>query len=177
MRRNSEQEFKRIYKCATKFGKDLNGEEFELSTPRLSKRQSHRANPDSEDYYRVTLFNEFLSNVVSELQQRFLDRLHLLPSECISAAEVNGDHEDIVIPQSLVEAVRFYKNDLPHPVMFSTEYHMWVRKWRGETNEDPKKLMCGGVVMRLHILIVMFYCSFVLLYQSLLVNVKEASVS
>ena len=139
MWRNSEQEFRRIYKRATKLGKDLNGEGFELSTPRLSKRQSHRANPDSqttEDYYRATLLNEFLSHVVSELQQRFLDSplcglglLHLLPSECISAAEVSGNHEDIVIPQSLVEAVQFYENDLPHPVMFSTEYHIWVRKW------------------------------------------------
>ena len=70
IRRNSEQEFRRIYKRATKLGKNLNGEGFELSTPRLSKRQSHCANPDSQttdDYYRVTLLNEFLSHVVSEL--------------------------------------------------------------------------------------------------------------
>jgi len=52
---------KQVYKCVTKLGKDLNGEGFELNTPRLSKWQSHRANLDSqttEDYYRVILFNE-----------------------------------------------------------------------------------------------------------------------
>ena len=72
MRQNSEQEFKRIYKHATKLGKYLNGNGFELSTPGLSKRQSHHANPDlrtTEDYYRVTLFNEFLSHVANELKQ------------------------------------------------------------------------------------------------------------
>ena len=69
--------------------------------------------------------------------------LNLLPSECISAAKVSDseDNEDIVIPQSLVEAVKFYENNFPHPVMFSTEYHMWVRKWREESNEVPKKLI------------------------------------
>ena len=119
MRQNSEQEFKRIYNHVTKLGKYLNGNGFELSTPGLSKRQSHRANPDlrtTEDYYRVTLFNEFLSHVANELKQCFLDKplhglglLHLLPSECITAAEVGEDHEDIAIPQSLVEAVLFYE--------------------------------------------------------------------
>ena len=72
MKRNSKQEFKRIYKHATKLGKDLNGEGFELNTPRLRKRQSHRANPDSqttEDYYRVTFFNKLLTHVITELQQ------------------------------------------------------------------------------------------------------------
>ena len=94
--------------------------------------------------------------------------MHLLPSECITAAEVGEDHEDIAIPQSLVEAVLFYENDLPHPVMFSTEYHMWVRKWRDESNEVPKKLIdiwkgCDETTY-------MFYCTFVLLYQSHLVK-------
>ena len=57
-RRNSEQEFKRIYKHATKLGKDLNGEGIELNTPRLSKQQSSQT---VEYYYIVPLFIEFLS--------------------------------------------------------------------------------------------------------------------
>jgi len=74
MRRNSEQK-RRIYREAAKLGKDLNGREFELSTPRLSKRQVHHANSDSQstEHYYVTLFNEFLSHIISDLQQRFLD--------------------------------------------------------------------------------------------------------
>lgn len=40
----SEQEFGRIFKHASKLDKDLNGEEFELSTPRINKRQVYRNN-------------------------------------------------------------------------------------------------------------------------------------
>ena len=154
MRRNSEQEFRRIYRQATKLGKDLNGREFELSTPRLSKRQVHRANPDlssTEDCYRVTHFNKFLSHVISDLQQRFLDipacglsLMHLLPSQCVGDTQDRDSSEDFVaavISESLSEAVEFYRNDLPHSAMFYTEYQMWVRKWREEENEAPKKLI------------------------------------
>lgn len=48
----------------------------------------------AEQYYRITLFNKFLSHVVSELQQRFSDStfcglglLHLLPSQCCKSNE------------------------------------------------------------------------------------------
>ena len=156
MRKNSEQDFRRIFKRASKLGKDLNGEEFELSTPRINKRQMYRDNPiqgtTAEQHYRFTLFNEFLSHVISELQQRFSDSpfcglglLHLLPSQCCKSDEhpdssSKGGNE-LVIPESLVQAVNFYQNDIPHEVMFSTEYLVWVNKWRDSENDAPTKLV------------------------------------
>ena len=66
--------------------------------------------------------------MVAELQERFVESpihgiglLQLLPSQCCTA-----DHGSI--PADLLQAVEFYKHDLPHAVMFSTEYRMWVRK-------------------------------------------------
>ena len=156
MRKNSEQDFKRIFKRASKLGKDLNGDEFELSTPRINKRQVHRDNPiqgtTAEQHYRITLFNEFLSHVVSELQQRFSDSpfcglalLHLLPSQCCKSDEHSDSSskggDELAIPGSLIQAVNFYQNDIPHEVMFSTEYHMWVKKWRDGENDAPTKLV------------------------------------
>lgn len=92
MRKILSKTLEEFFRRASKLGKDLNGEEFELSTPRINKRQMHRDNPihgtTAEQYYRITLFNEFLSHVISELQQRFSDSpfcglglLHLLPSQ------------------------------------------------------------------------------------------------
>ena len=95
MRANSVIEFKKQFEEAARIGKQLHGDQFELTTPRLSGRQRHRSNPPSstpEEYYRITLYDEFLSHVVSELEERFVNNpshsitiglLHLLPSECI----------------------------------------------------------------------------------------------
>ena len=76
MRSRSEREFCCIFTDATKLGKDLHGEDFELCMPRVSRRQVHRSNfetQNAEDYFRVTIYNEFLSHVISELQSRFVD--------------------------------------------------------------------------------------------------------
>ena len=95
-----------------------------------------------QDYFRITLYHEFLSHVVSELQSRFVDNpahnivlglLYLLPSECIN--------EDSV-PKELAQAVELYKDDLPHSVMLSTEYSAWIKKWKQSNKSDlPNKLV------------------------------------
>ena len=100
-------EFRKQFIEATKIGKKLHGDQFELITPRLSGQQTHRSNlPSSnpEEYYRITLYDEFLSFVVSELEERFVNNpsqsitiglLHLLPSECIRM----GDN--VMVPEEL----------------------------------------------------------------------------
>ena len=50
--------------------------------------------------------------------------LHLLPSECIKL----GD--DVLVPEDLAKAVDLFKDDLPHAVIFNTEYDSWVRHWK-----------------------------------------------
>ena len=46
-RRDSIFEFKTQFDEASKIGKQLHGDQFELTTPRLSARQVHRSNPPS----------------------------------------------------------------------------------------------------------------------------------
>ena len=76
MRNKSTTEFKKQFSEATKLGKLLHGNQFELTTPRLSSRQAHRSNPPSttpEEYYRLSLYNDFLSHVLAELEERFVN--------------------------------------------------------------------------------------------------------
>ena len=64
---------------------------FQPSMPRIARCQVYRSNVNAsnpEDFYRTTLYNEFLSHVVTELEKRFVDNsahgiglLHL-PIEC-----------------------------------------------------------------------------------------------
>ena len=47
-----------------------------LSQPRINRRKMHRNNipaSTAEEYYRVTLYNEFISHTATKLQVRFLD--------------------------------------------------------------------------------------------------------
>ena len=143
MRDNSDREFHKIFEEATKLGKSLHGDEYLLCIPRITGRQSHRSNPrvsSPEDYYRITLYNEFLSQVVAEIEKRFVDNpmhgigiLNLLPSECCKH-EVEHD-----IPAELTQAVEFYNDDLPQPSAFPMEYRTWLRNWK---HSDPDQVPC-----------------------------------
>lgn len=147
MRHNSTTEFRKQFTEATKIGQQLHGNQFQLTTPRLSGRQIHRNNPPSstpEDYYRICLYDEFLSHVVAELEERFVNNpsqsvviglLYLVPSECVRLGDEAG------IPEDLARAVELFKDDLPHPVMFATEYDSWVREWKGCSATVPDTLV------------------------------------
>ncbi len=91
----------------------------------------HRSNVQvltAEEYYRITIYNEFLSHAIAELQERFLENsphaiglLHLLPSQCCSG-EVEAE-----IPEVLSQAAEFYQHDLPHAVMFESGSSMMAQ--------------------------------------------------
>lgn len=148
LRQNSTTEFKRLFSGATKMGKNINGDGYELCKPRVSGRQMHRSNPPSstaEEYFRITLYDEFLSHIISDLKARFVENpahdialglLYLLPTECVNLADDNH------YPAELAKAVETYKDDLPHPVMMETEYALWRMKWNSDTNQtQPQKLV------------------------------------
>ena len=93
----------------------------------INGRQIHRSNVEAtttKDYYRITYFNEFLSHVIAELKQRFIESpphgIGLLPSKC-------RETKDIDVPEVLAQAV---------PVMFPTEYRIWVRKWKQHDSDN-----------------------------------------
>jgi len=137
----------RIYAATTKLWKEVHGDNFELKQPRISGRQTHRNNLQAdtpEQYYRITFFNEFLSHTIAELDERFINHpspiiglLHLLPRKCCSS----DIEPESPLPEELVNAAEFYKEDLPLSVMLPTEYRLWIRKWRQHGPEAPKKLV------------------------------------
>ena len=143
MRKDCVQEFNKIFAESVKLGQDLHGEDFELTKPRISRRQSHRSNIEAcsaEQYYCVTMYNEFLSHVIRELDNRFSGNqylvhglLHLVPSKVASES-----HDDF--PETLSQSSDYFKDDLPHHDMLSIEYRMWVRKWKC-SDEVPTKLV------------------------------------
>ena len=150
MRENSSSQFHLLFTETTQLGQQLHGNQFELSTPRIVGRQVHRSNPETsspEDYFRITLFDEFLSHVISQLEDRFVNNpahsialglLYLLLSECVRV------ESDCILPTELAQAADLYKDDLPHSVMLSTEYNMWVAKWKQQhaiSAEIPNKLV------------------------------------
>ena len=128
----------------TKLGKSLHGDDFKLKQPRITGVQTHRNNllaDTPEKYYRNTLFNEFPSHTIAELDERFINHsapiiglLHLLPRQCCC---INSDPESPL----LVNAAEFYIEDLPQLVMLPTEYRLWIRKWKQQGPEAPKKLI------------------------------------
>ena len=151
MRTNSVSEFKNQFVEAARIAKKLHGDHFELQTPRISGWKRHRSNPPSstaEEYYRITLYDEFLSHVVSELGERFVNNpshsitiglLHLLPRECIKL----GD--DVLVPEDPAKAVNLFKGDLPHAVIFNTEYRSWVWEWKEYSSAAVPDTLIGAL--------------------------------
>ena len=75
---DSSNQFNSLFAETIKFGQQFHGDLFELSTPRIVGRLVRRSNPavsSPEDYFRITLFDEFLSHVISQLEDRFIDNL------------------------------------------------------------------------------------------------------
>ena len=142
MREDCVQEFNKFFAESLKLGQDLHGEDFELTKPRTARRQSHRSNIETcsaEQYYCIAMYNEFLSHVIRELDNRFSGNqylvhglLHLVPSKVASES-----HDDF--PETVSQAADYFKDDLPHHEMLSIEYRMWVRKWKC-SDEVPTKL-------------------------------------
>ena len=150
LRAESEEGFSRMFGETSCLGRDLHGDSFELTMPRINRRQTQRSNVQAstaEQYYRITLYNEFLSHVIAELEERFVKSppqcvglLHLLPWECSSTATDTTDTTDNML-EDLATAVEFYEEDLPHSVMLPTEYRLWSAKWRQHKERLPKKLV------------------------------------
>ena len=72
-----------------------------------------------EEYFRISLYNEFLSHIISELENRFVNNpahdialglLYLSPNECLNL-------KDDKLPPELVKVIQIYEEDLPHSVM------------------------------------------------------------
>lgn len=76
MREESWREFHKVYLATIALGRKLHGDDFEIRKPRVTSRMANRDNPpteSAEDYYRIVMYDAFLSHVVSELEDRFVN--------------------------------------------------------------------------------------------------------
>ena len=92
-----------------------------LSIYKLVKNRSNVAAPTTEEYYRITLYNDLISHVV-ESCKTFLDisshgigLLHLSPSKCCSS------DTQVQVPAVLFQAADFYEHDMPRRVQYVGE--------------------------------------------------------
>ena len=78
---------------------------------------------------------EFGSSIILQSCSSFFFHLHGQPEIFASGVEVEDE-----IPSELAQVVNFYQDDLPHSVMFPTEYRMWIRKWKQHnlSTDNPK---------------------------------------
>lgn len=138
MRENIDQFSKRIFEhssnLATKSG-------ISITQPRISQRQQHRLNVEStspEEYFKLTIVIPFLDHLLADLSSRFNPHVKqashlqsLLPSRITSTTSVSD----------ISEAVKFYNDDLPNPMIIDEEMHVWKTKWLSvEAQERPKSL-------------------------------------
>ena len=59
-----------------------------------------------------------------------LGLLYLLPGKFIRVKDEDS------LPKELALAVEFYEDDLPHPLILSSEYGMWIRKWKQQNRSE-----------------------------------------
>ena len=116
-----------------------------LRKPRTNRHSNIPDEKNAEQYFRIFTYDEFLSRVIADLNEWFIDDLpaciglsHLLPSKSLEAAE----H---VIPPELAKSINFYEEAIPHMSMGSTEYTHTVCLRQGQKHSDreeaPKKLI------------------------------------
>ena len=92
--------------------------------------------------WRISLYNEFVSHVVSEIETtnetRSVGLLNLLSNHICKTV---SDLSNFDVPENLQSAVNFYQHDLPFSALFITGYRMWVRKWKGCISKVPRKMI------------------------------------
>ena len=103
----------------------------EITKPRIASHQQQRHNhdmPNVEDYFRVSLYNTFMDQVLQELDQRFLatSNRHVLSSlvpKCLIQKSVEELNE------VLLELIDFYYGDIPFPSTLFSEVARWRKSW------------------------------------------------
>eukprot|EP00118_Oscarella_pearsei_P020405 m.220984 g.220984 ORF g.220984 m.220984 type:complete len:248 (+) comp39951_c2_seq40:696-1439(+) len=175
-RDDSEKEFAKMFAKSQELGTSLFSATYRLTMPRIARSQLHRSNIETdslETYYRVSLYNEFLSHCVRELQERLLDNsshftglLHLLPLHCVS---LDGD----AASTELLNAVEKYSSDLPSGIIFPTEYKMSQSGNYVNLNAQDYLLTPSNPAMVLRFRILKPFCTSQLLCLSRLAKVSE----
>ncbi|CAG7732870.1 unnamed protein product, partial [Allacma fusca] len=143
MLQQKETTFKQIYGCAEElaaFAKTT------ISLPRSALKQSHRSNfpaNTAEEYYRHSVYDPFLSHIISELEERFGERLaKVFPLEGLIPSKLNA-----CTNEQILKAAWIYEQDLLciSEAVLQTEIVMWRNKWK-----DVQELPCDSLEALAH---------------------------
>ncbi|KAM7430177.1 hypothetical protein ABFA07_019069 [Porites harrisoni] len=96
------------------------------TAPRIAERQRHHANApavDPKEHYRVNVAVPFFDHIISELDDQF-SSLTLRVSKLLGLVP-SVIQESRVTAQQLTDLVDLYKDDLPSPQLFSSEFRRW----------------------------------------------------
>ena len=96
------------------------------TAPRIAERQQHRANApavDPKEHYRVNVAVPFFDHIILELDDQF-SSLTLRVSKLLGLVP-SVIQESRVTAQQLTDLVDLYKDDLPSPQLFSSEFQRW----------------------------------------------------
>ena len=96
------------------------------TAPRIAERQRHHANApavDPKEHYRVNVAVPFFDHIISELDDQF-SSLTLRVSKLLGLVP-SVIQESWVTAQQLTGLVDLYKDDLPSPQLFSSEFQRW----------------------------------------------------
>ena len=112
-----------------------------ITQPRVSQRQQHRLNIDCdspEEFFKIIVLIPFLDHLLSDLSSRFHHHVKqasqlqsLLPSKITSTTSIND----------ISDAIQFYNDDLPNPLIMDEEFLVWKSKWLSvQAQERPTTL-------------------------------------
>jgi len=121
--------------------------------PRVSAKTRSRLNLTSNEpyeYYRKALALPLLDHMRSELRIRFDSRSRILSQLAFLIPSVMlRDRNDIPNAVDFLDAVRFYRNDLPSPDTFDTEYVNWRNTWLSHSQFKNVKPLPNSVTSTL----------------------------
>lgn len=138
-RNNCQSTFKEIYKECEELMIEM---DIEVKLPRLSKKQTNRANHPSkttEEYYRVSVYIPLLDSIIEDLKSRFLSKENkLLLNLCLLIPRYIVDITDEDLKKLIKAAIKlfnFNEIELTDKLELQTELKLWKTKWQGVKNE------------------------------------------
>lgn len=114
-----------------------------LERPRIHPRQKNRANPTcetTEDYFCITIYNEFISHVANEMKQRFQRGQHVqIACHKLAFPAIKDSAAD-----DFEELINFYRDDLGSLLNFDIELDRWKEKIRALDVKPVNIQQCLG---------------------------------
>ena len=107
------------------------------------RQQAHRSNHETlspEEYYRFSMYNEFLFHVIRELEERFAESSSQVHYLLYLMSALLPTWRVIVLQNSHKQSTSTRMTCLTTR-MFTVEYRMWDRKWKQCSELVPERMV------------------------------------